>query len=157
MGAHLHLLVNHVPILGVMFALGLLIASLFVARDVLGRTALVVLAGVAIGAALANFTGEPAEDAIRRLPEFSRSLVHDHEEAAEIALISSAILGVLAVIALVRWRRTPLPRAVIATGLAFTMVVSLLMGYTGLLGGRINHPEVRSATLAPPAAATTAP
>ena len=44
-GAHLHLLVNHVPILGALFALALLLASYRYAGDVLRRSAFVVLVG----------------------------------------------------------------------------------------------------------------
>lgn len=36
-GAHFHLLVNHSPIFGSLFALALIIASYFTARDVLER------------------------------------------------------------------------------------------------------------------------
>jgi hypothetical protein len=74
-GAHLHLLVNHIPILGSLFALALLVASIWFAPDVLRRVALVLLIGVGIGGAVANFTGEPAEDAIRQFPGVRRELI----------------------------------------------------------------------------------
>ena len=79
-GVHLHLLVNHLPILGALFALALLAASFVWAPDVLRRTALVVLVGVGLAGAAANFTGEPAEDAIRGFPGVRRAVIHDHEE-----------------------------------------------------------------------------
>jgi hypothetical protein len=142
-GAHLHLLVNHVPILGSLFALALLVASLRLAPDVLRRTALVVLVGVGITGAIANYTGEPAEDAIRDFPGVRRALVHDHEEMGEAAYLAAAALGVVALGALVRWRRAPVPRPASLVVLVGTAAVSGMMAYTGLLGGRVRHSEVR--------------
>ena len=46
-GLHLHLLVNHAPILGAFFALGLLVASFRWAPDVLRRAAAVQVTRVA--------------------------------------------------------------------------------------------------------------
>lgn len=149
-GVHLHLLANHVPILGTLFALILLAASFFVAPDVLRRTALVVLIVSAVAGAVAYFTGEPAEDAIRGFPGVQRALIHEHEEMAEVAWIVTGIVGLLALIVLVRWRRTAIPRGVAVGAFVVTAVASGLMGYTGLLGGRIRHTEIRpGATLCP--------
>jgi hypothetical protein len=67
-GVHLHLLVNHAPLFGALFALALLAASFLWAPEVLRRTALVVLVFTAFAGAAADLTGEPAEDAIRGFP-----------------------------------------------------------------------------------------
>jgi uncharacterized membrane protein len=142
-GVHLHLLMNHAPILGVVFALGLLIASFFFAPDVLRRTALTVLIGAALAGAVAYYSGEPAEDAIRGFPGVRRELIHEHEESAEVAFIAISVVGVLALGALIRWRRAALPAALTYAALIATLLVSGLMAYTGLLGGRIRHTEVR--------------
>jgi hypothetical protein len=145
-GVHIHLLVNHAPILGAVFALALLVASLFYAPDALRRTAFVVLIVTGLAAAAANYTGEPAEDAIRGFPGVRRELIHDHEESGETAFIAAAVLGVLALGALVRWRRAPVPRGATVVLLLGTVLVSGMMAYTGLLGGRIRHTEVRPGT-----------
>jgi hypothetical protein len=142
-GVHLHLLLNHVPILGAWFALGLLVAALRFAPEVLRRTALVVLVGVALAAGAAKLTGEPAEDAVKRLPGVTRAAIHDHEEMADVAFVAAALLGVGALGALVRWRSASMPRLVATAALGGTLVVTGLMSYTGLLGGRVRHTEVR--------------
>jgi uncharacterized membrane protein len=142
-GAHLHLLVNHLPIIGAFLALALLVASYRWAPDVLRRTALVMLVVTALGAAGANYSGEPAEDAIRRFPGVTREVIHEHEEVAETAFIGAVVVGVLALGALVRWRRTPIPRSASVTMLLGAVVASGMMAYVGLLGGRIRHSEVR--------------
>lgn len=147
-GVHLHLLVNHAPVLGALFALALLAASFFYAADVLRRTALVVLIGVGIAGAAANYTGQPAEDAIRGFPGVRRALIHQHEEMGQRSFYAAAVLGLLALGALVRWRRTPVSRPATLAMLAGTVVVSGMMGYTGLLGGQVRHTEVRTGATA---------
>lgn len=142
-GVHLHLLVNHAPIFGALFALALLAASFIWAPDVLRRTALVAFAVTGIAGAIANFTGEPAEDAIRGFPGVKRALIHDHEQMGENSFIVASAVGVLALGGLVRWRRTPIPPAVGTGSLVAAAVVSGMMVYTGLLGGRVRHTEIR--------------
>jgi hypothetical protein len=143
-GVHVHLLVNHAPILGAIFALALLVASFLWAPDALRRTALVVLVGVGLAGAAANFSGEPAEDAIRGFPGVQRALIHEHEEMGELSFYTAAALGVLALGALLRWRRVPVPPVAALGALAGAAVVSGMMAYTGLLGGRVRHNEVRT-------------
>lgn len=147
-GVHVHLLVNHAPILGALFAVTLLIASFVFAPDVLRRTALVVLVAVGVAGAAANYSGEPAEDAIRGFPGVRRALIHEHEEFGEKSFIAAAVVGVLALGALIRWRRAPMPQSVTLCTLAGAAVVSGMMAYTGLLGGQVRHTEVRPAATA---------
>ena len=142
-GVHLHLLVNHAPILGALFALALLAASFIWAPDVLRRTALVVLIGTGIAGFVADQSGEPAEDAIRGFPGVKRAVIREHEEFAEKSFIAASIVGVLAIGVLVRWRRTPIPQGVAVGALVGAAVVSGMMVYTGLLGGQVRHTEVR--------------
>jgi len=142
-GAHLHLLVNHAPLFGALFALALLVASFIWAPDVLRRTALVVLVFTALAAVVSDLSGDPAEDAIRGFPGVQREIIHEHEEFADKSYIASAIVGVLALVALVRWRRAPLQYGATLTALAGAAVVSGMMAWTALLGGRVRHTEVR--------------
>jgi uncharacterized membrane protein len=147
-GVHLHLMVNHAPVLGTLFGLALVAASFLFAPDVLRRVALVVLVGSGIAAAAAYLTGEPAEDAIRGFPGVQRELIHEHEEMGEKSFILSVALGVLSIGALVRWRRVPVPRGVAVGALLASAFVGGAMSYTALLGGRIRHTEVRAGATA---------
>jgi hypothetical protein len=152
-GAHVHLLVNHAPIFGALFGLALLAASFVWAPDALRRAAFVVLIGTAIASWVADVSGDPAEDAIRGFPGVRRAVIHTHEEFAEKSLIAAGIVGVFALVALIKWRRGAVPRGVSAGMFAAAAIVSGMMVYTGLLGGRIRHSEVRPG--ATPADATT--
>jgi hypothetical protein len=142
-GTHLHLLVNHLPILGAFGATVLLLVSLVYGRAVLERTALALLVVVAIAAGAAKFSGEPAEDAVRGLPGVTHDAVEEHAELGDNAFIAAAVLGVLSLGALIRWRQTPLPRAAAYGALGGALLLSGTMAYVGLEGGRIRHTEVR--------------
>lgn len=143
-GTHLHLLVNHVPIIGAFFALALLLVSFRYGREVLQRTALVLLMVVGIASGVAKLTGDPAEDGVRGMPGVTRAAIHEHEEMADKAFIAAVALGLFSTAALVRWRKSLMPQGAVLTAVAGTIVVSGLMAYTGLLGGQIRHTEVRT-------------
>jgi len=142
-GVHIHLLVNHAPIFGSVFAFCLLVVSYFGAPNVFRRTAFVILIITAIAGIVADKTGEPAEDAIRGYPGVKRQIIHDHEDMAEKAWKLAAVLGVVSIGALFRWRRRPIPNGVTVAMVLGTAFVGGAMIYTGLLGGRIRHTEIR--------------
>ena len=142
-GAHLHLLVNHAPIFGSLFALALLVASYFTSADVFRRTAFVVLIATAIAGATADLSGDAAEEAIKGFPGVRREVIHAHEDMADKAYILADILGVLALGALVRWRRRSIPSSAALVAVLATAFVGGAFIYTGLLGGQIRHTEVR--------------
>lgn len=142
-GVHLHLLVNHLPIIGAAFALVLLAASFLYAPDVLRRTAFAVLIVTALAGVAADLTGDPAEHAIKGFPGVNREVIHAHEDMADKAYIIAGVAGVLALGGLVRWRRAPVPTGATVVMLVLTAFLSGAMAYTGLLGGRVRHTEVR--------------
>jgi uncharacterized membrane protein len=142
-GAHLHLLVNHAPIFGSLFALALFAASYFTSADVFRRTAFVVLIVTAIAGAAADLSGDAAEEAVKGLPGIRREIIDAHSQMGDKAYILADILGVLALIALVRWRRRPIPASATLAALLATAFVGGAMVYTGFLGGQVRHTEVR--------------
>jgi len=156
-GAHLHLLVNHAPIFGALFALCLFLASYQWAPDVLRRTGFVVLIFTGIAGAIADFTGDPAEHAVRGFPGIRREVIHEHEEMGEKSFIAASVVGVLAIALLVRARRAPLSNGAAVTGLVTSLILAGMMGYTGLLGGRVRHTEVRPGATPADAAAVEPP
>jgi uncharacterized membrane protein len=142
-GAHFHLLVNHAPIFGSLFAFVLFLASYLFYPEVLRRVALVVLIATAIAGAGADLSGDAAEEAIKGMPGVRRDDIHAHEQMADKAYILGDILGVLALGALIRWRRRPMPPVASLVTLLATAFVGGAFVYTGLLGGRIRHTEIR--------------
>jgi uncharacterized membrane protein len=142
-GAHLHLLVNHAPIFGAIFATVLLILSYFAAPTVMRRMAFVILIVTAIAGVLADKTGEPAEDAIRRYPGVQREIIHEHEEMGEKAYYIAIVVGLASIFALYKWRNRPVPGGFNLLMILASAFLSGAMIYTGLLGGRVRHTEIR--------------
>lgn len=142
-GVHIHLLVNHAPVFGSLFALGLFVASYFYAPEVLRRTAFAFLVVTAGAAVIAYLTGDPAQHALRGFPGVVRSMIDEHEEMGESSFIVASVVGVIALSALFRWRIRPIPRGATLLLLVGNVVVAGMMVYTAWLGGRIRHSEVR--------------
>src|SRR6476659_3241135 len=93
--AHLHLVLNHIPVLGTMlFApLVLLWGLLRQSRDVT-QIALLLTVLLAVTAIPIYLTGEPAEEQLEHQPWFDKQRVEAHEERAEAALIAVLVTGV---------------------------------------------------------------
>ena len=148
--AHLHLLVNHVPVLGTLLALALLAWPVARrqpsrAKDAMGL--LVILGIVAVGVYL---TGGAAEDAVENLPVVSEGLIEAHEEAALAATIALGVLGLMSLVALWWYRTRPLPRWVPLAGLTGVAIVAGMMAWTANIGGQIRHSEIRGGASALP-------
>ncbi len=159
---HVHLMVNHFPIiLGMVAAAGVL-AALFTRREFFWIYACVTAILAAIAAPVAYITGDQAGDVARHFWYVDRPEIHDHEEAALYTLIILIAAGLAAIWAL--YRRNPRIRALFAV---LIIAGALSGGFTGLEGGHIVHtspklePKVRPDSTAPvtPAAppAATAP
>lgn len=143
---HLHLMLNHVPVLGtiavaLVLGIGLRRRSRELVRLGLGLTVLVSLVTVPV-----YLTGDPAEDALREFdPSVDRKLIHEHEEKAEVGFIAVLATGALALGAL-WWGRTPddVRRGAPALVCAALLVCFGLFALAALVGGRIRHPELRA-------------
>ncbi len=142
-GVHLHLILNHIPILGTVFGLVFFVVGQVCKEEVLIRMSLgvFVLAGVAAGAAY--MTGEPAEEMVKQLAGISEDAVASHENAAFYALISAIVLGLFALGSLVFYKGH-LPRPLVVTVMVLALAVCGMMGWTARWGGQIHHPELRS-------------
>lgn len=135
----LHLALNHLPVAGFLFAIGLLAMALITkSRDLKLASLLVVLLS-ALLAIPVFLTGEGTEEALERLG-VSEAVMERHEEMAEITFIVVEILGVAALIALViAWRYARLQRPATAAILLLTLVAAGMIGWTAKLGGEIRH------------------
>ncbi len=141
--AHLHLVINHVPVLGTVF--GLLLFAFAVGRksDDLRKAAFATFVIVAVMAVVAYLTGEPAEGVLKKLPGMAEGFSEKHEDLAGAAMAGSAVIGVAALVGLV-WFQGPRPVKPWFTALMLiaALVVAGLMAYTAYLGGQIRHTEM---------------
>jgi uncharacterized membrane protein len=145
---HLHLLMNHVPVIGTVF-LALLFAFAFIRNDArLARLGLVFAAMLAVVTGLVYLTGGAAEEVAEKISGVSERTISLHEEAAEISTIAFTIMGVLALGTLLFFRRNPLSRGITGAALAISLVVGGMLAWTANLGGNIRHTELQSGAAA---------
>jgi hypothetical protein len=148
--AHIHLLLNHIPVFGSIFS------ALLIAWGLLRKSEDVLRLGLALAfvIGLATYgvmlTGDPAADVVRNLADVTRERIHAHEEAADWATWLIAGAGVVSLVALLMVRRR---RAAGRTLSILALVVSLFgfaaASRAALLGGEIRHPEARPGFVVP--------
>lgn len=140
--AHIHLVLVHIPIVLTWLALPLLLWGAF-SRDI-RKLALALL--ICLGPLLffSQQSGERAEDRVEKSPGFSKGIVHEHEEAGELALILGWVVSLSAAIVLGLESRRGMPtRAGTAVLVALTSALAFAVLRAGALGGQIMHPEIR--------------
>lgn len=140
--AHIHLILNHIPVLGTMFGLALLVWGLLRRNDMLQRAALATFVVVALAAIVVYLTGEPAEGVVERLVGTAEPTIEAHERAAVVSLIGVELLGVIALTGLLLARRS-WHATLIFGALVVSLVTAGLLARTANLGGQIRHAEVR--------------
>jgi uncharacterized membrane protein len=144
--AHLHLLLNHFPIIGTMVGLGLFLVSLFGKNDDLKRAGLIIFAVMALLSLPTFFSGVGAQGAIQDLPGVSGHLISRHEGAAMLAILFMEITGALSLVGLWQARKFSRPaRWNVIAVLLFSLVTVGLMARVGTTGGDIRHPEILTA------------
>ena len=146
---HLHLLLNHLPVVGTVIGTLLLAVALLRRSDELGRISLGLFGLLGVIALGVYLTGEPAEDAVEKLPGVSHALLDRHQDAALVATIVLGVIGAAALASLLLYRRRALPRWVTVLGFGAALAASATMAYTANLGGQIRHTEIRAGAVLP--------
>ena len=143
--AHVHLALSHVPVIGIFIVLLLLVIAKLRRSTELTRASYVLLVLMAASAVIVYLTGEPAEELVENLPGFSEAIVEEHEEVALIATIGMGVLGLVALVGLIRFKAPRTAPAWYGRGvLLLALLMGGLMGWTANLGGEIRHPEIRA-------------
>jgi hypothetical protein len=141
--AHLHLVVNHAPVLGSAFGVTLLVYAVVVNNQDFIRLAFVIFVVSAVAALAAYWTGKPAKDLLEHTVGVPTDLVEQHEEVAFVSLALVEMLGVLCLIWLFVYRSGELPTAVAWFALTIALFAAASMTWTAHLGGQIRHSEIR--------------
>jgi hypothetical protein len=154
--AHWHLILNHIPVVGSFFVLGLLAWALWRRSEELKRVSLGATVIVALLTIPAYMTGEPAFEAAMEIleatPEDEDPIVKVHENAAGLAFGGAALTGAVALTGLLISRGgKKLPPPLTVAVLVLLVGTAALMARAANLGGMIRHSEIRGESK-PPAA-----
>lgn len=145
--AHWHLLVNHFPVIGTFFALGILLAALFLKNNTLKNTAYFLFIVAALFAFAAMYTGEGAEEMVEDLPNIGKQIIHEHEEIAEkLAVVLYLLAGISLFGLYLNYKKHPKAAPISYLVLVLSLVAVFLAQKTGTSGGEIRHTEIRTPT-----------
>ncbi|MCS6816485.1 MAG: hypothetical protein N0A16_06955 [Blastocatellia bacterium] len=144
--AHVHLLLNHIPVIGLWLGIVLYLVAL-VKKPEWRSLSLGVFVLMAVLTLPAYLSGEPAEEMLHGWPGISEATIEEHEEAALPTLITMLVLGAVALVGLVRFRSAGTwSRGYGWFVLVLALAAGILIGRTAHLGAYIRHPEIRSTT-----------
>lgn len=143
-GAHLHLMVNHFPVVGILFILMLFLYGLARGSEELKKAGLGAFVLIALMTVPVYLTGEGAENVVKNLPGVTEALIGRHEEIAGLSLVLIETLGIACCAGLIFFRRSAaIPKWFIALVLVLAFSASAVVGLTANLGGQIRHTEIR--------------
>ncbi len=142
-GAYVHLLFNHVPVIGIPLVALLLLAGILRKSPEILRAAFAGFFLVAVLTIPAYKSGGPAARLVRDLPEVSMHNIQEHAEDATWGFRAVMLLGGMGIVG---FRLAKKPGAVSRRFVVVTLVTALLvsawLANVAHLGGLIRHPEI---------------
>lgn len=143
--AHFHLIVNHLPIVGVLIGLLVLFFGFILNKPQVKVTALGIFVFSAVASVAAFYTGEGAEDIVENISGISETLIHDHEEYAELFFTAILVLGFVSLATMFLEVESPkYAKYGFMLALALSVISTVLAKYVGTSGGEIRHTEIRT-------------
>lgn len=142
---HIHLMLNHFPVIGMVLGFFLFLFALRKRSGDLIKASLGGFILLAILAVPTYLSGTWAEDGVEHLPGVSEPMIEQHEDASAVALVGVAILGVMSLTGLMMFRKLgQFPAWFMMLTLTLSLVTVGMMAYTGNLGGKVRHTELRN-------------
>jgi uncharacterized membrane protein len=146
---HLHLLLNHAPIMGFFIGLFFMVYGYIVKSEATRYGALWLFLILTPVSMLVSHSGEESEETVEDLPGVSEALMEEHEDAAGLAVVGTWILGAISLAGIVTKKRKPEISKWLVTGaMVAAIYCAATMAYAGFLGGQIRHTEVRAGNAA---------
>ena len=141
--AHLHMVFNHFPIIGLFFGIGILAYGIFKKQTILVNTAYVMFIVCMVMAKATMMTGEGAEEIVEELG-ISHDIIHEHEEIAETFMKILYTLGILSILGIVANVKKHAKAAIVSyVVLVLAIGSAVLSKSVGTSGGEIRHTEIR--------------
>jgi uncharacterized membrane protein len=146
---HVHMILNHVPTVGFVFAIAFFVVALLTDNDLMKRSSLVLFVICSVVGVPTYVSGTASMWALTQpvIPEISKAVINAHRDMALLTLFGLAFTGAAAWIELWRYRYSGrFSRSSLTLVMLFALVTLAIMAETGHRGGQINHPEIRVAT-----------
>ncbi len=143
-GAHFHILVNHFPIIGVIFGLLILIGGFILKNNTIKNTAYCLFVVSAVFGFLSMYSGEGAEELVEDMPTVGHQIIHEHEELAEKFVLVLYVTGLFSILAFITsLKNSKFAKLLSLITLLLSIVTTVLSVNVGLSGGEVRHTEIR--------------
>jgi uncharacterized membrane protein len=137
---HLHLITNHLAIIGTLFA-GIVLLIGLISNTVQTRIAAFILMLISsIGGYITFKTGHEAEETVEHMKGISEYVIEQHEEVAEKALWFIILLFIASIAGLYAGKKNLSAEKKISWIILLIAFISFaIFAWTGYLGGQIMH------------------
>lgn len=146
---HVHIILNHAPTIGLVFALAFYVVALVANNDLMKQGSLILFIICAILGVPTYVSGTASMWALTQPanPEISKAVINAHRDMALWTVFGLGFTGAASWLELWRYRYFGrFSQLSLNLVLVFAVITLGIMTETGHLGGQINHPEIRVAT-----------
>jgi uncharacterized membrane protein len=142
---HVHLLLNHVPTIGTVIGLGLLVMAYLRRSEHLRHVSFELLFLIALATLPAYVSGLAAQGVLMQRDDVSLEAITAHHDRALVAFIVIELIGFVSWLALWQYRRRGQTAAWIAPAVLVLGVLTMVFVTTAAtIGGEIRHPEIKA-------------
>jgi len=142
--AHLHLVLNHFPIIVPVVGLLVLLGGLVFRSDAVKRTAYFIFILGAVATYPTLETGGGAKQIVQQLPGIEKEVIKTHIHAAKTFSQLSYVLGALSLLGLwANFKQKSFSNMLSIVTVVLSVVVLFFAKQTGTTGGEIRHTEIR--------------
>lgn len=142
--AHFHLVVNHLPIVGILIGLLVLVMGFILKKTEVKVTALGIFVFSALASIAAFYSGEGAEEIVEKIG-ISETLINQHEESAELFFTIILILGAVSLVTMfLEIKKLKLSKFGFILVFLIALAAGVLAKNVGTTGGEIRHTEIRN-------------
>jgi uncharacterized membrane protein len=142
--AHLHLVVNHFPIIGTILGLGVLLAGILFKSNTIKNVSYVLFIVAAIFAYLSTASGGGAAHAVKNMPNITKEIIHEHAEMAETFALVLYVLGTVSLLGLfANIKKHSKANLVCFLAVVIAAIAAYVAQQVGTSGGEIRHTEIR--------------
>ncbi|NUM30896.1 MAG: hypothetical protein HUU47_01050 [Bacteroidetes bacterium] len=145
---HIHLLINHIPILGGIFATALIFFGIILKNETVKKVAYFTFIVSALFVLPANKSGEGAEEIVEKIAGVNERMIEHHEEKADFAMWSSIITGIVSSMGLyLSYKNSKISGVISFVVFVVSLVSIYFLWGAGESGGKIRHTELSNTTI----------
>lgn len=140
--AHLHLLVNHFPVIGYFIIIVFLVYGIIFKQEKVKQFSMFMIVVLSLITILVFVSGNNAEGMVKGAEGVVEENIEVHQYAAVRSFIAMEILGGISLLMILYYRfKKPVPLSVTLIYLFLNLFMLWMMIYTSNLGGKIFHSE----------------